>query len=394
VFSFGAVLYEMISGVRPFVAETAAETMTAILRHEPEPLASVAPIVPPAVDRIVTHCLEKAPDNRFQTARDLAFALETLIEARPTTAAQPVPAASVPRPRAGWRQFAALAGLVLAAAAGFALAWVVARPFGRATAPTFTRVTRLIATDANETAPVLSPDGKWIAYLADSGGRADVCVRFLSGGQTVNLTAGVSDIMVAPRRDIGGLDISPDGSLIVFDAGPPAAVASQQASYVIPAPLGGTPRKLVTRGLAVRWSPDGQRIAYMVPGGSAGDSLWVAEASGEHPRELLPVSGGIHAHWPAWSADGQYLFFHRGVNSSGLEPTEIWRVPVRGRIAGTRHRDQSPRRVSISVFGWPRAALQLQSEWRRAVLVVEADTRDSRAPHHRSGRIRGSTALA
>ena len=346
VFSFGAVLYEMLTGIRPFVAETSAETMTAILRHEPEPLASVAPAVPPALDRIATHCLEKSPDNRFQTARDLAFALETLTEARPTTAAQPVSAASVPRPRAGWRRFAALVGLVLAVAAGFALAWAVVRPSNRTTAPTFTRVTRLIATDASETAPVLSPDGKWIAYLADSDGRADVCVRFLSGGQTVNLTAGVSDIMVAPRRDIGGLDISPDGSLIVFDGGPPAAVASQQSSYVVPAPLGGTPRKLVNRGLAVRWSPDGQRITYLVPGGSLGDSIWVADATGERSTELLPVSGGIHAHWPTWSADGRYVFFHRGVNSSGREPTEVWRVPVSGgpaeRVIATSRRAVFP----------------------------------------------------
>jgi Tol biopolymer transport system component len=346
VFSFGAVLYEMLTGIRPFVAETSAETMTAILRQEPQPLASLVPNVPPALDRIVSHCFEKAPDNRFQTARDLAFALETLIEARPTTAAQPVPAASVPRPRAGWRRYAALAGLLLAAAAGFALAWAVARPSGRATAPTFTRVTRLIATDANESAPALSPDGKWIAYLAGSGGRADVCVRFLSGGQTVNLTSGVADISVAPRRDIGGLDISPDGTLIVFDAGPPAGIPSQQSSYVIPAPLGGTPRKLVNRGLAVRWSPDGQRIAYMVPGGSAGDSIWVADATGEHPKELLPVSGGIHAHWPAWSADGRYVYFNRGVNSSGLEPTEIWRVSIAGgppeRVIATSRRAVYP----------------------------------------------------
>jgi eukaryotic-like serine/threonine-protein kinase len=346
IFSFGAVLYEVLSGVRPFVAETPAETMTAILRQEPEPLPSLAPNASPALDRIVAHCLEKAPEDRFQTARDLAFALDALTGTRPATHGEPVPPPRVPTAHAGWWRPATLAGVPLALAGGFALAWSLGRTPHAAPTPTFSRVTRLIATDANESAPALSPDSKWIAYLAATGGRADVCVRFVSGGQTVNLTAGMTDISVAPRRDIGGLDISPDGTLIVFDAGPPAAIASQQSSYVIPAPLGGTPRKLVTRGLAVRWSPDGQRIAYMVPGGSAGDSLWVADASGEHPRELLPVSGGIHAHWPAWSADGQYVFFHRGVNSSGLEPTEIWRVPVAGgppeRVIATSRRAVHP----------------------------------------------------
>jgi eukaryotic-like serine/threonine-protein kinase len=343
LFSFGAVLYEMLCGVRPFVASTSVETMTAILRHTPDLAVSAVSALPLALERIVMHCLEKAPEDRFQTARDLAFALEAL---GGTTSAQLVqPAPIPPARRTRWRRHVVAVGLPLVAAGGFALAWAAGRRPQASAAPTFSRVTRLIATDANETAAALSPDGKWIAYIAEVGGRTDVWVRFLSGGQTINLTAGDREIFVAARRDIGGLDISPDGSQIAFDGGP-ANSARGLTAYVIPAPLGGTPRKLLDRGRALRWSPDGQRIAYMVPGGSAGDSIWMADATGEHARELLPVSGGIHAHWPAWSADGRYVYFNYGVNSSNLGPTEIWRAAVAGgpaeRVIATSRRAVYP----------------------------------------------------
>ena len=78
MFSFGAVFYEMLSGERAFKGETAADTMTAILTKEPPDLDSARLAISPGLDRIVRRCLEKTPDLRFQSASDLAFALETL----------------------------------------------------------------------------------------------------------------------------------------------------------------------------------------------------------------------------------------------------------------------------------------------------------------------------
>ena len=78
LFAFGAVLYEMLAGKRAFKRDTAAETMTAILREEPADLLVARGDLPPALERIVRHCLEKSPAERFQTARDVAFALEAL----------------------------------------------------------------------------------------------------------------------------------------------------------------------------------------------------------------------------------------------------------------------------------------------------------------------------
>src|SRR4030095_7080040 len=78
VFAFGAVLYEMLSGRRAFQRETSADTMTAILTQDPPEISGSRPDLSPALDRIVRHCLEKNPNERFQSARDIAFALEAL----------------------------------------------------------------------------------------------------------------------------------------------------------------------------------------------------------------------------------------------------------------------------------------------------------------------------
>ncbi len=75
IFAFGVVLFEMLAGKRPFEGATGAETMTAILREEPPPVTSIRDTVPASLERVVDHCLEKQRENRFQSARDLAFAL-------------------------------------------------------------------------------------------------------------------------------------------------------------------------------------------------------------------------------------------------------------------------------------------------------------------------------
>ncbi|HKR26860.1 MAG TPA: serine/threonine-protein kinase, partial [Acidobacteriaceae bacterium] len=117
IFSFGAVLYEMLTGVRAFKRDTAAETMTAILHEEPPDQLESARQIPPALDRIVRHCLEKSPDHRFQSARDLAFDLES---ASNVTASAGLPAAKA-GPRYAWWRYVAAA--VAIAVLGGWIAW-------------------------------------------------------------------------------------------------------------------------------------------------------------------------------------------------------------------------------------------------------------------------------
>jgi eukaryotic-like serine/threonine-protein kinase len=115
IFAFGCVLYEMLSGRRAFTGDSRIETLHAILKTHPPDLASLRADMPPTLDRVVRRCLEKAPESRFQTARDLAFALDTLAdgsERRTSTASS-----SLHRPRVNkWLAVGMVVGVVLAAA--------------------------------------------------------------------------------------------------------------------------------------------------------------------------------------------------------------------------------------------------------------------------------------
>src|SRR5208282_2104123 len=125
IFSFGSILYEMLCGERAFKRNTGAETMTAILNEEPREFSGKSLAVTPGLERIVRHCLEKQPGQRFQSAQDIAFALESVGGMSGTTstlAAAPV--------RKGWARLA-IAALVVLALAGFAIeAWLRPRSVG------------------------------------------------------------------------------------------------------------------------------------------------------------------------------------------------------------------------------------------------------------------------
>ena len=107
-------------------------------------------------------------------------------------------------------------------------------------------------------------------------------------------------------------------------------LANEQGTYVIDAPLGGTPRRIIAGALGARFSPDGARLAFVLPGGTAGDSIGVADTSGENMRVVLQVEGGMHAHWPAWSHDGRYIYFNRSAKSANSEPAEVHRIAMDG----------------------------------------------------------------
>jgi Tol biopolymer transport system component len=168
LFSLGAVLYEMLTGERAFARETAAETMTAILKEDAPELARGAAPPPPALERLVRHCLEKRPEERFQSARDVAFALETLLAGSERSGALAArEAASAERAR---RPLGLAAAAVLALAAlglGFLLGHRASSDGRAASEPTFTRLTFAQGTVWSAR---FAPDGKTIVYSAAWGG--------------------------------------------------------------------------------------------------------------------------------------------------------------------------------------------------------------------------------
>jgi Tol biopolymer transport system component len=321
IFAFGAVLYEMLTGKRAFTGATTGESLAAILRDQPPEVSRTLPDISPALDRLVARCLEKNPDERFQSARDLAYAV------RESVASGAIPAAAAlatqPKPRT------ILIPLALAGAlAAFAAGWLVRPLFRGKSAPSFGRVVRLTNGPARAFGPAVSPDGKWVAYLSDARGPTDVWVQFVAGGDPANLTE-KSGLSLQSRTDVGALDISPDATQITFSASDAAGAALTDYSlWAVPAPLGGVPRKLVERGSGARFSPDGRRIVFVRPGSGGGDALVVSDSDGANQKEIFRTH--MHAHKPGWSSDGRFVYFHMGIEGFNWPPAEIWRVAAGG----------------------------------------------------------------
>lgn len=190
IFSFGAILYEMLSGQRAFHRETAAETISAILKEDPPDLSMTSQSVPPGLERLVAHCLEKNPEQRFRSAHDLAFDLESLVGASGTGVRAPASAVGNrwTRRRVVLPAAAALATLTLAA--GF----LTGRASVRAAAgpPQFTRLTfrRGLVQSAR-----FAPDGETVVYGASwEGAPFEIFVTRADARESRTLGLGNADI--------------------------------------------------------------------------------------------------------------------------------------------------------------------------------------------------------
>ena len=176
IFSFGAILYEMLSGNRAFRGESTADTMSAILREDPPDLSSTNKNIAPALERVVNHCLEKNPEERFHSASDLAFAIEALSGSAGMSGATTSILSALPSSKRKRRELLAwgLAGLLLIASIALALLY-----FRRA--PADERPVRfVIAMPENATEvsnPVISPDGRTLAFLATLDGKRFLYTR-------------------------------------------------------------------------------------------------------------------------------------------------------------------------------------------------------------------------
>jgi eukaryotic-like serine/threonine-protein kinase len=291
IFSFGVVLYETVAGRRAFERATGAETMTAILREDPPPLSSVRDGVSPALERVVDHCLEKRPEDRFQSARDLAFALgaSTSASGRAATAED-----SVPSRRGPWsRAVIASSALLIGAIGGALLYRQLAAP------PSLPQPLKAqyLTYSGRDFSPAASPDGRSIAFRSDRDGHGRIWLKQLATGTEVALTNGPMDD--APQ-------FSPDGSTVMFTR----LNGARPSLFRVPL-LGGEPRRVGDNAMDAAWSPDGGRIVYVqfepaAPGKVAAASVVVAASDGSAPRVLARLeTAGIVA--PRWSADGKKI---------------------------------------------------------------------------------------
>ena len=184
IFSFGIVFYEMLTGKRPFQADSAVETMNAILREEPPDSSGVNTGVPLGVDRILRRCLEKKPEMRFQSARDLAFALGNTGDSS-SRSLPPGELAGVARPTAGAaaRLRQAFMGLALLIAGG-ALGAFMAGRLRPAAVIQPVKITRLTHS-GHDWNPSASPDGRMLAFTSRRDGRTRIWLRQMKGGMEV-----------------------------------------------------------------------------------------------------------------------------------------------------------------------------------------------------------------
>jgi len=303
IFAVGATLYEMVTGRAAFLRATPADTISAILTQSPPELpASPTDAGPAALGPILSRCMEKDPARRFQTARDLAFALRVLFRPGAGDGA-PAPRGRAPR----WRGLLPLlASSAIVAAAGFLLLRQASSP-----APEPPRPVPFTAFRGREVAPAFSPDGSQIAFAWTGEGEGtdsgfDLYVKVIGGERPLRLTTRPA-AWIAPAW-------SPDGRRIAFSR----AGTDAPGIYLIPA-LGGQERKL----LAVRseafahslsgvltWSPDGRLLAFAdwdaahpnLPG------ISVIDVETLERRQLAAPAAECKRTWlPAFSPDGASL---------------------------------------------------------------------------------------
>jgi Tol biopolymer transport system component len=290
VFSFGAVLYEMITGRRAFSGATKMSTLAAILTGEPESAGHVVPGLSRDLEKMIVRCLRKSPDRRWQSMADLKVALEDLLEESDSRSLAE-PAVSMPAPRRA-RALVTGVALVTIGALMFGAWWRVIRTRPDIGPKPF--LTRLTSDVGWTDYPAISLDGKILAYASDRSGEGnlDIWIQQIPDGSPVRLTRHAADD-VDPS-------FSADGSRIAFQSSRLGG-----GIYVIPT-LGGEERLLAARGFSPRFSPDGNWIAYGVAE-QAGGGLYVAPTAGGPATRV--DAGFYRARAPVWSPDGRYLLF-------------------------------------------------------------------------------------
>lgn len=287
IFALGAILYELLCGERAFSGPSAAETMTSIIRDEPPRLDELLDRIPPALGEVLRHCLEKNPEERFQSARDLAFHLESILATAATPARRRLAGRRAP-PRP-W-----LAALAAAALVSVALTvWWWRRP---AEQPARLRT---VTFSGSDTTPAAALDGHRIAYTSARDGASRIWLKDLSQGQEVPLTAGPDS---APR-------FSPSGTQLLFVREEPGGGTLYRVSSV-----GGEPRRLLEDVYEADWSPDGRRVAFLrrVNGARGPASiLGVAAVDADRERKLADLATPFYA-FPRWSPDGRWIALGHG----------------------------------------------------------------------------------
>jgi eukaryotic-like serine/threonine-protein kinase len=289
IFAFGAILYEMVMGQRAYQRDTEADTVSAVLNEEPPSVSQLSPEMPLALERVIRRCLEKNPEQRFQSASDLAFALEALSDPGTiTSGAHPIPV-EPPKPR----RFLSMAAALMLLLLGGLLAYLWRVPTRVPTVANYVQLTH-----DGKPKSLIATDGARLYLATGIGSSASFSLR---GIAELPIAGGLpKKIDLATSADMVPLGLSPDGSEILLIEGQGAPPKGPLSSVSV---LGGAPRRIgdfIAETAA--WSPDGKLLAYTNLG-----QLYSARADGSESRKITSVSGDIRN--VTWSPNGSHLRF-------------------------------------------------------------------------------------
>lgn len=323
IFAFGAMLYEMATGKRAFEGKTQSSIVGQILAVDPPPASTVRPEVSPSLDRAIRFCLEKDPDERIQTVHDLTLNLQAILEEKATAAASPTKQPFSTLGRAEWIA-AVVAALVLGVLGGILLYHPVEPTPSIRSSIDPPPNTHFELTGDFAGAPVISPDGKLVAFTAagtESG--TELWVRPLNSleAHRIEGTDGANFPFWSPDCHTLGFFILGKLKKVDVNTGSPVDVADLQQGR------GGT------------WGPDGTIV--FTPSPNAG--LMKVSAAGGNPEPLTKLGPNLDSHrWPYLLPDGKH-FLYLAINhdSSKAANDAIYYASLNGRENRLLFRSQS-----------------------------------------------------
>ena len=331
IYAFGVTAYELLAGRPPFTGITAQAILAAHMTEAPTPVSGLRPLLPQPLAQMVMRCLEKKPADRPQSADELLQVLESLatpsVGTAPTQARLEAAQGKKPRNRA----LMVGAVFIIVLATGFAL-WQAANIWRGSGALALGNATQLTAEQGLEVHPAISPDGRFVAYAAGNAMHMRIYIRPVTGGRTIALSEDSVATEFQPRW-------SPDGNQILYLTPGGAFVAS---------PLGGSARLVAARSdsamtssgtgwrrdiTAAAWAPDSRRIAV-----AYGGSLSVMESDGSGAKVIATSPQDFHScDWSpagAWIAcvSGNYAYFVPGAAFGNIAPSAIALISAAGGV--------------------------------------------------------------